>query len=277
MSFSTKSSAAFRLAAIDLDDTLLGPDRQVSAANAIAVRELRERGIRIVLASGRRHENMIGFHRQLSLDGLIVSSQGALVRNAETDAILHQHLMPAPLATEIVLEAAACDATLLYYHLDAIYTGKRNRLTDIYQSRGKDEIVEIGDITKLVGESPLKIIWMDDPNPTANRFRAMSQRYSGVLEMVITSPEYLEFMACGITKATGLAAVADHYAIAPESALAFGDANNDVTMLQWAGLGVAMNVSSPSVRAVAKMIAPPGAPAESLARAVTELIRMGKI
>ena len=277
MNHPARGSGKFRLAAIDLDDTLLGPDRQISAANAAAVRELRTCGVRIVLASGRRHENMVGFHRQLSLDGLVVSSQGALVRDAETDAVLHQCLMPAPLATEIVMEAAACNATLLYYHLDAIYTGRRNRLTDIYQGRGKDEVVEIGDITKLAGESPLKIIWMDDPGPTAIRYRSMAKRYEGVLEMVTTSPEYLEFMACGISKATGLAVVASHYAIAPEEALAFGDANNDVTMLQWAGLGIAMNISSPAARAAANRIAPPGDPAESLARAVAEMIRTGTV
>jgi len=59
----TSSSFPFRLAAIDLDDTLLGPDKQISAANAAAVSTLRDREVRIILASGRRHENMLRFHQ----------------------------------------------------------------------------------------------------------------------------------------------------------------------------------------------------------------------
>ena len=98
----------FRLAAIDIDGTLLGPDSQLSSANAAAVVRLQESGIRVILASGRRHENMLRFHHLLRLEGPLVSCQGALVKNAETGEILHRDCIPAKLAAEVV-----CDGNCL--------------------------------------------------------------------------------------------------------------------------------------------------------------------
>jgi hypothetical protein len=267
----------FRLAAIDLDDTLLGPDKQISPANAAAVCELRARGIRVILASGRKHENMTRFYYDLGLDGWVVSSQGALVRHGTSDAVLHHRPIPADVAARLTADATAAGATLIYYHDDAIYVARRNRHTDLYQSRGRDALVEIGDWARLAGECPLKVIWMDDPEATAARFPVARERYRGLLDAVITSPEYLELMAAGTSKATGLDVVAREYGVSPPETLAFGDADNDVAMLGWVGWGVAMNVASPEAKRAAAMIAPPGDPAESFARAVAELIRRGMV
>ena len=96
----------YRLAAIDIDGTLLGPDSRVSAANIAAVAKLRAHGIRVILASGRRHENILNFHRLLNLEGPIVSCQGALVKIAETNRILHEHCMPAALAKEVIRDGS---------------------------------------------------------------------------------------------------------------------------------------------------------------------------
>ena len=70
----------------------------------------------------------------------------------------------------------------------------------------------------------------------------------------------------------GLAAVAKHYAIEQSHTLAFGDGNNDVPMLGWAGLGIAMSHASENAKRAAKRVAPPGNPETSLARAVEALL-----
>ena len=96
----------FRLAAVDLDDTLLGPDKEISRANLEAVHALRARGVCVALASGRRHANMLRFHRQLGLgpDDVIVSCNGALVQTAETGRVLHERRVPYDLAREILAD-----------------------------------------------------------------------------------------------------------------------------------------------------------------------------
>ncbi len=259
------------MAAIDLDDTLLGPDKEISPTNVEALRRLQAHGVRIVLASGRRHENMLRFHRHLGLDGYIISCQGALVRNAETNEILHRHLMEAEDAADVLRLGMERDMTQMYYHLDTTYTRERTVYTDIYESRTASTTTKIGDLTPLIGDRPMKIIWVCDGTLADAMLPELRERYAGRLEILITDPEYVEFMSEGVSKAAGLAAVAAHYGIAQEETLAFGDGNNDVPMLRWAGMGIAMDHGRPAAHAAANRIAPAGDPETSFARAVATL------
>jgi Cof subfamily protein (haloacid dehalogenase superfamily) len=262
----------YRLAAIDLDDTLLGPDKRISVDNAAAVQWLREQGVRVVLASGRRHENMLRFHHELNLEGPIISCQGGLVRNAETDEILYKCLMRPDLAAEVVEQAEAEGVTLAYYHLDGTLIREHNAMTDLYQFRTKSPVIERGDLRQLAGETPIKIVSIRPPEQAARALPLLMARYDGRLEIVQTDPEYIEFLPLGVSKAVGMATVAERYGIAQAETLAFGDGNNDVPMLQWAGLGIAMDHGRPSAQLAADRIAPPGDPETSFARAVALVV-----
>src|SRR3954469_11173440 len=83
----------YKLAAIDIDDTLVGPDKRISGATRTAAARLTGCGWRVVLASGRRHDNMLPFHRELGLDDFLVSCQGAVARHAATGEVIHQSLL----------------------------------------------------------------------------------------------------------------------------------------------------------------------------------------
>ena len=265
-------SIPFRLAAIDLDGTLLGPDKQISPANRAAVRDLQNAGVRVVLASGRRHENMTRFHQSLGLEGPMVSAQGALVKEVETGAVLHQRYVPADLAVEVVRHGLEEGMSLIYYLDEGIHMSGFDRHTRLYQSRGGDELIDSGKMEHLAGRSPQKIIWLESPERIASTFPSVEARYQGRSDTLVSDPEYLEFMAYGISKAVGLAVVAERYGIDSSEVLSFGDANNDVTMLQWTGLGVAMSQSTPAAKAAANRVAPAGDPENSFARAVAEIL-----
>ena len=78
---------------------------------------------------------MLRFHRQLGLEGPIISCQGALTRNAETDEILHKHLMNAEDAAAIIVDGEAQGITQMVYQLNATYTRERTPYTDLYEFR----------------------------------------------------------------------------------------------------------------------------------------------
>jgi Cof subfamily protein (haloacid dehalogenase superfamily) len=269
---SPQRNLPYRLAAIDLDDTLLGPDKAIGLENAAAVRRLVSAGVRCVLASGRRHENMVRFHRRLDLRGPIVSCNGALVQDAETDEVFEvfsRTLVPAELAAEIVAEGDRRAVTQNYYHTNGgLYVRAETEWTDLYQSRTGSHVNIHGNLADFHGESALKIIWIDAPERIAAMYEEFAARYAGRLYVTTTDPEYLEFMALGVSKAAGVATVAGRLGIAPEEVLAFGDGNNDVPLLEWAGFSVAMDHGRPAAHAAANAIAPPGNPETSFARAV---------
>jgi Cof subfamily protein (haloacid dehalogenase superfamily) len=259
----------YRLAAIDLDDTLLGPDKAIGPENAAAVRRLTEAGVRCLLASGRRHENMLRFHRRLGLRGPIVSCNGALVQDAETNEVYKRTLVPAHLAAEIVAEGDRRGVTQNYYHTNGgLYVRAETEWTDLYEARTGSHVNVHGDLTDFHGESALKIIWIDRAERITAMYDEFSARYAGQLYVTTTDAEYLEFMALGVSKADGVAAVAAREGIAPEEVLAFGDGNNDVPLLEWAGLSIAMDHGRPAAHAAADRVAPKGNPETSFSRAV---------
>lgn len=258
----------FSLAAVDIDDTLLGPDRAISAGNAAAIETLRRRGVRVVLASGRSHANMLPYHRALGLEGPVISCQGAMVRVAETGEIWHERDLPPALAVELVEEGRRQGVTVQYYRRDGVHVEARTPLNDYDQGRNVDPQILVGDLLALGGAEVQKTIWLAAPERIAALAREAVERYRGRLYVTPTDPEYLEFLAPDVDKGVGLAAAAAGCGVDRSRVLAFGDGHNDVPMLAWAGLGVAMDHARPEAKAAADLVAPEGDPEMSLARAI---------
>ena len=266
-------SFPYRLAASDLDGTLLGPRKDIGAANLAAVRDLQARGARFVVASGRRHQNSIRYYRELGLDGPMISCAGALVQDPGTGQTLREVLLPAELAAALVAEGEANGYTVIYYHRDHLYVDVRNHWTDLYESRvGERAEMYPGDLREHQGEAALKIVWYGDPDALAPARQQLEDRYGGQLRVLSTDAENLEFSAPGANKADALAAIADFYQVPQAETLAFGDGENDAPMLQWAGLGVAMDDGNKLAKAAAGLVGPAGAPEESFARAAAAVV-----
>lgn len=263
----------FRLAAIDIDDTLIGPDGRIGRDNAAAVAALLERGIRVVLASGRSHANMLRFHRELQLGGgPLISAQGAVVREAESGELWFQRAAPAGAVVGVTREGFRRGFSVLHYRHDGIHLQTRSRWTEHDQSRNDEPQVLIPDLLADGGEGVFKVIWLGEPADTARAQSEAARAYAGRLSVTETDPGYLEFSAAGIDKSVALAEVAARLDVAPEQVAAFGDGNNDAAMLAWAGLGIAMSHARPSAQAAADLVAPAGDPESSLSRAVRLLL-----
>lgn len=263
----------YRLAAIDIDDTLVGPDKLISRQNLQAVARLRAAGVRVVLASGRRHDNMMPFHRALGLDDYVVSAQGALVKHAETGEVLYERLVSEAEARALVEEGIARDLTVFCFGHQGVYVQRRDHWTYKYQQDSNGGGVEVVDFSAGLPEpSPLKIIWAADPRQVEALAPEAAATYAGRLGTCVTNPYYLEFTAPDANKGAGVAAVATRYGIMPEQVIAFGDGDNDVPMLSWAGLGIAMDSGRPAARAAARRVSPPGDPETALTRAIETII-----
>jgi Cof subfamily protein (haloacid dehalogenase superfamily) len=260
----------FKLAAIDIDDTLVGPDKRVNPANAEALRELQSLGCRVVLASGRRHDNMLAFQRGLELDDYVVSCQGAVVRHPRTGEVIHEAHVPTPLAAELTAEGLERGLTVMFWARDGVFARQRTAWTDRYTVDCGDDPVTACDVQSFAdaGAPAEKVVWGADPQVIAALAPVLRERLRDHVEVTVTDDWFVEFTSRAATKAAGVAAVARAHGIDVRRVLAFGDGNNDVAMLKWAGLGVAMPHGRPAARAAADCVAPSGDPETSLARAI---------
>ena len=262
----------FKLAAVDLDDTLLGPDKKVGEPNRTAVDRLRDLGCEVILASGRRHDNMLSFHRDLGLDGYAVSCQGAAARHVRTGQFLHHAPLDAPMAAEVTQTGLQRRVTVMYWSSQGVCASERSPWVQRYEADCHDP-VPVADVAGMLHKPAEKVIWAAEPPLIAALAPQMQRRYHGRLNVIVTDDWFLEFSSPGATKAAGVGAIARAKGVEPEEVLAFGDGNNDVAMLEWAGLGVAMSHARPAARAAARMVAPDGNPETSFARAVEGVVQ----
>jgi len=267
-----KTTLPYRLGATDLDGTLLGPNKEISPDNFKAVEWLRAAGLLIILASGRRHQNSIRFQRLLSLKGPIIACQGGLIRDGETGDVLEAHFISPALVREIVDIGTDAGVQVIYYHLDHLYGGAaHDRWLDLYESRVGEKPEVLPSLEQLNGQRALKLVWYGDPNILHPLRPQLESKFAGEVDVLSTENENLEFMPPGINKATALARVIAKLGIEAREVVAFGDGENDVAMLRWAGLGVAMNHGTSSAKAAAKLVSPSGPPETAFARAVEQI------
>ena len=274
MSANRQRAPRFLLAAVDIDDTLVGPDGVISAANAAAVAELLARGTHLVLASGRSHTNMLPFHRALGLPpGPVISAQGAVVQDSDTGAVRFAHAMPAEAVADVTRDGRTLGFAVQHYRPTGIHVDMRTRWTEYDQTRNSEPHVHVADLLTSGedGGAPrdvAKIIWLGDPDAITAAVAEAHACFDARLAVTRTDPPYLEFSAPNVNKATALAEVASALGVARAQVVAFGDGNNDAPMLAWAGLGVAMPHAAATARAAADVIGPDGDPETALARAI---------
>lgn len=271
MGFGESELMIYRLVAVDLDDTLLRPDGTVSPRNLQAVRRLTEEGIMVVLASGRMHEDTAKYYPLLGISGPVISYNGAMVRDSD-GSTTYQHLtVPAEHAAEIVRFARRYGYHVNYYLNDVLYVSERTYWSDLYCSRTGSTVREVGDLAQFEGSEPTKLIILNTPEETDRLLRMFQERYGADLYITKTKPEYLEFMNKRASKAEGLRVIGEAFGIPAGEMAAIGDSYNDVSMLEYAGLGIAMGDGVPEVLAVADAVAPPCAD-DGFAAAVEKLI-----
>lgn len=259
----------YRMAVFDMDDTLLGPDKKISAENLAALAGLRAAGVELVIASGRFQGNVAVFEQRLGFLGWIISSGGAVVSNAATGEILHELTVPHDLALDVFHRGREAGLCLVGYRRSGIFCDAQSEWTDRYKRVTGQ--VPTADIAALTDGGLQKLIWITHPERIAELTPQMQEEYRDRLYVVNTEPEMLEFLNPHTNKARAVELLARRLQIPREQIIAFGDGNNDVPMLQWAGMSIAMAHGREAARQAARKVSPAGNPATAVARSLEML------
>ena len=256
------------IAFIDLDGTLLGPDSRVSRENAAAVKRLRDAGYTIVFASGRHQRNIAMLVHELEPLEWVVSSQGTVARHFVTGETVFERGLSWADIVQLVALARERAIGLIAYHREAVHVERMTKWIEIYAGKaGWTPLV--GPFRELAPVGFQKVLLTTDPEAiVAMREEAVFARFHAV----ITEPELLELLPPGTNKASAAEAVAKRLGVPPRDTLAFGDGNNDVELLAWAGDSYAMAHGRVAAKLAAKHVCPPGAPETAFARSVTEAL-----
>ena len=245
----------YRLCAIDLDDTLLGADHQLSAENEAVIRDVVSKGVKVVLASGRMFASSLPTALKLDLDTPIVCYNGAMVKHPVTKEVWHEDAVSAEIARDVMEYCRGKKLQLNFYYDDILRSAANTQWLDLYLSRTSSPFQVMQDFdSKLRGLAPTKLIIVDDPELILRLLPELTARYGEKLFVTRSNAEYLELLPPNANKGSALAKVAARYGITAEESVAFGDSWNDIPMLEWAGLGIAVSNAKKEVLAIAKKI-----------------------
>ena len=259
----------YRLAIFDIDDTLLGPDRQISRENVDALARLREEGVEVVIASGRHMSNIAEFEKTLGFQGWIISAGGAVVSHAATGEVLYEMTVPQEIGLDLFHRGRRQGISLIGYHRSGIFCDAPSEWIHLYTRRTRQ--LPIADIPELIGTGLQKLIWTTSRERVAVLTPELQREFQDRLYVVNTEHEMIEFLNPRTNKALAAEALSKKLRIDRQDVLAFGDGNNDVPLLQWAGMSVAMAHGRETAKRAAKRISPEGPAGTAVARALEAL------
>jgi Cof subfamily protein (haloacid dehalogenase superfamily) len=208
---------------------------------------------------------------QAGLDDPVVCYQGAVVADPVTGRFLRHEPISLEVAREVIATLEAESFHVNCYVGDELYVARITPEAERYASFQNLPVHAVGDLLGWLSEPPTKLVTIDEPEVLDALEARMKARFDGRLYISKSLPYFLEFASPAVTKASGLAFLANNLGFTAEETVAFGDGENDVELLQWAAYGVAVANAHDRVLAVANWVCPPAAE-EGVAQVVEALL-----
>lgn len=232
-------------------------------------------GLQVILVTGRMFRSVRPYALAAGLAAPVVCYQGAVVAEPASGRFLRHVPMPLPEAREVIaLVEEERGYPVLCYVDDELYVSRETPASRAYAGFQNLPVHPVGDLLAWLVKAPTKLVTVGPPRELDDLGAEMRARFDRRLYISKSLPHFLEFAAPEVTKAAGLAFLAERLGFAREQTVAFGDGENDVELLEWAGYGVAVANAHPRVLAVCDFVCPP-VEEEGVAQVVEALLARG--
>jgi hypothetical protein len=197
------------------------------------------------------------YARAAGIEDPIVCYQGAVVADTVSGRFLRHEPLPLELAKEAIAAVQAEGYPLNCYVDDELYVAEHTYASEAYATFQNLQVHAVGDLLEWLTAPPTKLVAVGDPDELDALKQRMLDRFDGRMYISKSLPYFLEFANPDVTKGAGLAFLAEHLGFAQEATVSFGDGENDIELLEWAGYGVAVENAHEQVLAVADLVCPP--------------------
>ncbi|WP_020617675.1 Cof-type HAD-IIB family hydrolase [Paenibacillus daejeonensis] len=245
----------YKLIAIDVDDTLLNDDIQVSEGTRAALIEASAQGATVTLATGRMYASARKIAQQIDLNVPIITYQGSLVKTLIDEEVLYERNVPEDAALELFDYCIRKGLHLQLYVDDVLYVREDNDKAQGYSRLSNIPYVVEPDFESLARKPLNKMLIIDDPELLDQVALELAPLIGDRVHITKSKPHYLEIMHKEGTKGHALQYMAAHHVgCSMDEVIAIGDSWNDHEMLEVAGLGVAMANAVEPLKAIADYV-----------------------
>ena len=249
-----KEMNSYKMLVLDLDGTLTNANKEISTRNREALIQLQEKGVLLVLASGRPTYGIVPLAEELQLEhfgGYILSYNGGEIIDWSNRTKLFENVLPNGVIPHLYACANRHQVAILTYDQQYIVTEHPN---DPYVGKeaflNKMKVRSSANFLKDIRLPLPKCLIVGDPDQLISIEEELSVALEGEISVYRSEPYFLELVPLGIDKAQSLAVLLNKRGIAREEMVAVGDGYNDLSMIQFAGMGVAMANAQEAVKQV---------------------------
>ncbi len=247
-----------KIAVFDLDGTLTNSKKELSPRNKSALLRLQREGVRVVLASGRPTYGILPLAQELELNhygGYILAFNGGVIIDCSTAKSVHSNVLPMELIAPLYEASKLYDTVILSYDGAEIITeDSTNKYVGVESHLNKMAVREVADFLEVITSPVPKCLAVGEPENVIRLEGELSQAYGEVMSIYRSEPFFLELVPLGIDKAQSLKVLLDVVGASREEMVAFGDGYNDLSMIEFAGVGVAMSNAQDVVKESADVV-----------------------
>lgn len=245
----------YKILVLDIDGTLTNSKKEITPRARAALKRAQEKGIKIALASGRPTYGIMPVAKELELErygGYILSFNGGQIINAQTGEVIYQKTLPLDTPALLYDMSREYGTNIMTYLDETVITPKKDdRYVELESRINKMEVREVANFKSFVNFPVTKCLMVGDGDYLAEVEQKVKARLGGRLSVLRSEPFFLEVMPQNIDKAYSLGKLLEHLGLDREQMVACGDGFNDRSMIEFAGLGVAMANAQEPVRSAA--------------------------
>lgn len=253
-----RTQAGYELLVLDIDGTLTNSKKEITPKTKEVLLRIQKAGKRIVIASGRPTAGILALADELHLDeynGFILAFNGGRIINYTTGEIVYNRTIPLELVPDIYESAKELGTGILTYTESEIVLGNApDKYSRLESDICKIPMRKVDDFVKFIDFPINKFLMTGEPELILKAQTVMREKFGWVLNVFRSEPFYLEIVPQSIDKANSLAKLLEHLGMKREQMICCGDGFNDRSMIQFAGLGVAMENAQEEVKAAADYI-----------------------
>lgn len=241
----------YQVLVLDLDGTLTNSQKQITPATKKALIDIQERGKKVVLASGRPTQGVLPLAKLLKLDyfgSYILAFNGGRIIDCKNGQIIYNKTLPKSITRPLFDIVQKYDADIIAYTDQGLISGIRpNEYTKLESRINNMPILRVDNFMDYIDENNNKFLITGEPDVITSIKAETTLRFRGLLNIYCSEPFFLEIMPQNIDKAYSLQKLLNSIGMTAEEMICCGDGYNDISMIEAAGLGVAMRNAQPLV------------------------------
>lgn len=243
----------YKLLALDIDGTLLRSDGQVDPSTIEVIKKIKD-AVMVTISTGRPIQGVNEFIDLLDLDAPMITYNGGMIIDSKTDEVLFSQQMKGLDAKQVLELGINYDTTMIIWSDNKLYSNRINDYVNNYKKLSGLEPIVLNEFDEVIKQGITKILWVNEPEMLETYQLEIASKVNESVTYCTSKAHLLEFFDSNVSKAKALEFLGHRYNIKREEMMAIGDGNNDIDMIDYVGMGVAMANATDRVKAVANHI-----------------------